>query len=194
MIQSRCTAEEPSPKASQSPVQCLSRSSNEERGDLLIRGFWARGTDTIVDVQATDTDAKSYRSRDPHKVLAAQEREKKRKCLDACLEQRKHFTPFVVSTNGLIGREAGELLKRLSLRLADKWERPYSIVRGFVNAQMSIAIVRATHLCLQGSRVPLSQIGRAVLNGRTGLVSVCSKQTTRTSFLQHLHIQYARYP
>jgi hypothetical protein len=72
----------------------------------------------------TDTDAKSYRSQDPHKVMATQQREKKKKYLQSCLKQRKHFTPFVVSTDGLIRREAGELLKRLSLRLADKWERP----------------------------------------------------------------------
>jgi hypothetical protein len=160
MIHSRRTAEETKAKEPKSPVQRLSRSSDEERGDLLIRGFWARGTDVIVDVRVTDTDAKSYRSRDPHKVLASQEREKKKKYLQSCLDQRKHFTPFVVSTDGLIGREAGELLKRLSLRLADKWERPYSVVRGFVSARMSIAIVRATHLCLRGSRVPLSQISR----------------------------------
>jgi hypothetical protein len=82
----------------------------------------------------TDTDAKLYRSRDPHKkVLATQEREKKKKYLQSCLEQRRHFTPFVVSTDGLFGRETGELLKRLSfLRLADKWERLYLVVRGFV--------------------------------------------------------------
>ncbi len=160
MIHSRRTAEETKATEAKSPVQRLSRSSDEERGDLLIRGFWARGTDVIVDVQVTDTDSKSYRSRDPHKVLATQEREKKKKYLQPCLEQRKHFTPFVVSTDGLIGPEAGELLKRLSLRLADKWERPYSVVRGFVSARMSIAIVRATHLCLRGSRVPLSQISR----------------------------------
>jgi hypothetical protein len=58
-------AKEPKP-----PVQRLSRLSNKERRDLLIRGFWARGTDVIVDVRVTDTDAKPYRSRDPHKVLA----------------------------------------------------------------------------------------------------------------------------
>jgi hypothetical protein len=51
----------------------------------------------------------------------------------------------------LIGREAGELLKRLSLRLADKWERPYPVVHGFVSAHICIAIVRDTHLGLRGS-------------------------------------------
>jgi hypothetical protein len=111
MIHSRRTAEENTAKEPKPPVQRLSRSTGEERGDLLIRGFRARGTDLIVDVRVTDTDAKSYRSRDPHKVLATQEREKKKKYLQSCLEQRKHFTPFVVSTDGFIRREAGELIK-----------------------------------------------------------------------------------
>jgi hypothetical protein len=115
MMHSRRTAEETKAKEPKPPVQRLSRSSDEERGDLLIRGFWARGTDVIIDVPVTDTDAKSYLSWDPHKVLASQEREKNKKHLQSCLEQRKHFTPFVVSTDGLIGREAGELLKRLFL-------------------------------------------------------------------------------
>jgi hypothetical protein len=55
----------------------------------------------------------------------------------------------VVSTNGLFGREAKTLLKKLSSLLAKKREKPYSEVCGYVNAQMSITIVRATHLCLQ---------------------------------------------
>jgi hypothetical protein len=72
MIHSRRTAEETKAKEPKPPVQRLSRSSGQERRDLLIRGFWARRTDIIVDVRVTDTDAKSYRSRDPHKVLATQ--------------------------------------------------------------------------------------------------------------------------
>jgi hypothetical protein len=171
MIQNRRSADETKAKATKKPeVQRLTRSGDKDHGDLLIRGFWARGTDAIVNVRVTDTDAKSYCSHDPHKVLAQQEREKKNKYLDACLEQRRHFTPFVVPTNGLVGREAAELLKRLSLRLSEKWERPYSVVRGFVNARMSITIVRASHLCLRGSRVPLSRISRRPLwEDRAGL-------------------------
>jgi hypothetical protein len=131
---------------------------NEDRGDILIRGLWARGTDCIIDVRITDVDAKSNLSKDPDKVLAAHEREKKKKYLGACLEQRRHFSPFVVSTDGLLGKEAKILLKKLSARLAEKWEKPYSEVCGYVNARMSIAIVRATHLCLRGSRIPTSKM------------------------------------
>jgi hypothetical protein len=117
MIHSRCTAEETKAKAKapKSPVQRSSHSSEKERRDLLIGGFWARWMEVIVDVQVTDMDAKLYWSLDPHKVLAMQERKRKKKYFQSCLEQRKHFTPFVLSTDGLIGHEAQELLKRLSL-------------------------------------------------------------------------------
>jgi hypothetical protein len=95
--------------------QCIphpnSRKGNGNRGDLLLCGFFAGGTDTIIDVRITDTDAKSHHLKDPHKLLAGQEKEKKRMYLDACLAQRRHFTLFVVSTDGLIGRKAKELLK-----------------------------------------------------------------------------------
>jgi hypothetical protein len=57
----------------------------------------------IIDVRVTDTDTKSnaISTRTP--------------------EQRRHFTPFVVSTDGLIGKEAKTLLKKLSSLLAEKW-------------------------------------------------------------------------
>jgi hypothetical protein len=39
----------------------------DDRGDLLVRGFWAKGTDCMLDVRVTDTDAKSHSKRDPAK-------------------------------------------------------------------------------------------------------------------------------
>ena len=66
--------------------------------------------------------------------------------------------PFVVFTDGMIGKESKLLLKKLSALLSEKWEKPYLEVCGFINARMSIAIVRATHLCLRGSRIPTGQM------------------------------------
>ena len=40
----------------------------------------------------------------------------------------------------------------------EEWEKPYSIVRGFINARMSIALVRATNRCIRGSRTPASNM------------------------------------
>jgi hypothetical protein len=45
-----------------------------ERGDLLVRGFWENSMDAIIDVRCVDTDAKSYNSREPDKVLKSAER------------------------------------------------------------------------------------------------------------------------
>jgi hypothetical protein len=102
-----------------------------------------------------DVDAKSQQPKDPHNVLEVHVREKKYKYLEACLEQRWHFSPFVASTDVLLGKESQILLKKLSaLLLAEKWEKPYSEICDYDNARM----VQATHLYLQGSRIPTSQM------------------------------------
>jgi hypothetical protein len=58
----------------------------------------------------------------------------------------------------MLGQEASTFAKRLSAKLAEKWQKPYSQVCGYINVRLSIAIVRATHLCLQGSRMPAHNI------------------------------------
>jgi len=133
-----------------------------DRGDINIRGLWKAQHETIVDVRITDTDAKAYRHTEPANVLRNGEREKKKKYLQSCLAQRRSFTPFVVSTDGLIGIEGRSLLKQISRKLAAKWEQPYSVVCGFVNARINFAILRAANLCIRGSRVPASKMSRRV--------------------------------
>jgi hypothetical protein len=127
---------------------------DQDRGDIFARGIWKNGYGCIIDVRATDTDQPTHCKRDPDSVILSQEKEKKKKYLEPCLEQRRHFTPFVVSTDGLLGREASTLAKRIAQKLAIKWQRPYSQTCGYVNARLSIAIVRATNLCMRGSRIP----------------------------------------
>jgi hypothetical protein len=79
-------------------------------------------------------------------LLESQEREKKRKYLKNCLKQRRHFTPFVCSVDGLLGQEAATFSKCLAAKLASiKWQRSYSEVCGYVNAR---TIICATHMCL----------------------------------------------
>jgi hypothetical protein len=82
--------------------------------------------------------------------LKSQEKEKKQKYLPACLNECRHFTPFVMPTEGIIGHETSTFHKRLSAKLAEKWQKPYSQVGGHVNVRLSIAIVCVTPslLCL----------------------------------------------
>ena len=67
----------------------------------IILGFWEESTDTIIDVRLTNLDSKSYKNLPPKKALERQEKEKKKKYCKLCENQRRHFTPFVVSTDGI---------------------------------------------------------------------------------------------
>ena len=78
--------------------------------------------------------------------------------LEACLQQRRHFSPFVASVDGMLGVEATTTLKRISIRLATKWNHSYLKTCGYVKSRISITLVRATHHCIRGSRVPAHRI------------------------------------
>ena len=99
-----------------------------------------------------NTDARSYLARSPRDVLCSAEGEKKRKYMQACQNRRATFTPLCVSVDGMLGSEAEFFVKRLSDFLAARWERPYSVVMGWVRARLSFAILRAALLCVCGSR------------------------------------------
>ena len=78
--------------------------------------------------------------------------------LEACLQKSRHFSPFVASVDGLLGVDAMETLKRLASLLATKWNQPYLKTCGYVKSRIAITLVRATHRCIQGSRVPAHRI------------------------------------
>ena len=85
-------------------------------------------------------------------MLTNAEKEKREKYCSACLNRWALFTPLCVSVDGMLGREATVFLKRLGDRLAVKWERGYSEVMSWIRARLSFAILRASILCLRGSR------------------------------------------
>ena len=74
--------------------------------------------------------------------------------LEACLQQRRHFSPFVASVDRLLGVEATATLKRLVSCLSTKWKQSYSKTCGYVKIRIVITLVRAIHRCIRGSRVP----------------------------------------
>ena len=129
-----------------------------DRGDVAIAGPWHSHTDCIIDARVTDTDQESYLKQDPAKVLSNQERSKKAKCLEPCLAQRRHFSPFVASVDGMFGREATTVAKRLAAVLASKWQRPYSVVCSYVKSRLAIDVIRSTNRCMRGSRTPSSGV------------------------------------
>jgi hypothetical protein len=130
---------------------------------------------------ATDLDAKSSISQDPAK--------ERRTGNTLRLASSRHFTPFLVSTDSFIGEEPKTVMRKLSDRLADKWRKPYSVVSGYVNARMSIAIVRATRRYLRGSRVPNSRMSNRRLQweARQGSVYYVIRQKAHDDSISLVH-------
>ena len=79
---------------------------NLGRGKIIIQGFRNRVTDYIIDGRICDVNQASYLTRKPTSIVKFTENEKKKKYLEPYLKPRRHFTPFVVSSEGLLGKEA----------------------------------------------------------------------------------------
>jgi len=132
--------------------------TNNNRGDILIRGFYQNATDCIIDVSNHYLDSLTYYETDPHQVLKEKENVKKRKYLKDCLAQRRSFVPFCSSIDGMLGEEATSILKVIATKLSQKWSQPYSQTSGYVKARMAIAIARSAHRCIRGSRISYKKI------------------------------------
>ena len=124
----------------------------ESRADVSAHGFWRRGTTAMFDIRIVNLDAGSYPHMTPEKDLAKAEKEKKDLYLQACLERRRTFTPMFYSADRISGVEALAVQKRLAALISYKLKRGYSEMCGFVQARMSLAIVRSNSLLLRGPR------------------------------------------
>ena len=103
-------------------------------------------------IQIFNLDVGSYLQMTPENALAKAKKEKKDLYLQACLERRRTFTPMVYSVDKIPGAEALAALKRLAALLSYKLKQEYSEMCGFVQARMSLAIVRSNSLILHGLR------------------------------------------
>ena len=80
-------------------------------------------------------------------------KKKKDKYLQACLDRRRTFTPLVYSVDGMACKEARSFEKRIASLLADKWDRSYSKLVGYVRGRMAMSILRSNNVCLRGARI-----------------------------------------
>ena len=141
------------PREEESDEKAVDWTDNEKRADTYVRHFYTQGRGALFDVRVVDLDAASYRRKPVKTVLANHEREKRRKYAQEAAEQRKDFSPFVVSRDGVIGRAAENAMRRIASTLADRWGMHYSRTSYYVRSRISIAILRATNHALYGARV-----------------------------------------
>jgi hypothetical protein len=124
------------------------------RGDLQIRGLRGAQTQTIIDICVTDVDAVSNLRRGPSSATFTYyegvKRQKYAAACAACL--RADIQPFVVGADGSYGPAAISLMKTLAHSLSIKWGQPYSQSLSWLRARITLAILRASSMCIRASR------------------------------------------
>ena len=102
------------------------------RGDMMIRGLWDQQAESIIDVKLGTADTDSYQYDPMAALLTWWETINKYNHGKHCHE-RKRFLSFVISVDGMLGKEALVILAQLSQTMAAKMNKPILHVRGWIN-------------------------------------------------------------
>eukprot|EP00923_Selenidium_pygospionis_P002843 GHVN01004364.1.p1 GENE.GHVN01004364.1~~GHVN01004364.1.p1 ORF type:complete len:695 (+),score=78.46 GHVN01004364.1:2-2086(+) len=138
------------------------RSDGEREGlvaDLAVRGVFQPQTEALFDICVIDTDAQSHLNKTPAEVLAAAATMKHRKYDEEVKKRRGRFVPFAISVDGMMHKEAEEIIKAISRRLSVRWSRRYSECVCWVRTRLSFALIRATNQSIRGSRQKWRSLG-----------------------------------
>ena len=74
------------------------------RGDVIIRVLWDVQTEAIIDVKLGDADTDYYKYEPMTALLDWWKTIKKDMHGKHCNDQRKHFSQFVLSVDGMLGK------------------------------------------------------------------------------------------
>ena len=80
----------------------------------MIKGLWYQQDESIIDVKLGDVDTDYYKYEPMEALLVWWETIKKYENGKNCHDQRKHFSPFFISVDGVLEREALVVLAQLS--------------------------------------------------------------------------------
>ncbi|EJK50818.1 hypothetical protein THAOC_30080 [Thalassiosira oceanica] len=105
----------------------------------------------MFDIRVTDPSAKSYRKKDPRKVLETQEKEKS--ILGNVWRGGSTSPPWFSLSTAWQEEKPRKAMKHLASMLAEKWERPHGQVAHFVKTSMAISLCRSVTLMLRGGRI-----------------------------------------
>ena len=108
----------------------------------MIQVLWDQQTDVITDVKLDNSDADTYIFEPMEALLYRWEKINKYKHGKHCQDQQKHFSPIIISVNGMLGRESLVVLANLSRLMAVKMDEPISHVQGWINGQIEISVAR----------------------------------------------------
>ena len=123
------------------------------RPNLRARGFWRKGQNAFFDVRVTNADNKSQQDSNLKAVLRKHELEKKRQ-YNRRIMQVEHgsFTPLVFTTTGVMSHECTIFHKSLAEKISVKRGDRYDETMRYLRVKFSFLALKATLLCLRGSR------------------------------------------
>ena len=123
------------------------------RLDVRARGFWREGQNAFFDVKVTNADCQSQQQKNLKSILRESEMEKKRFYNRRILEvEHGTFTPLIFTTTGVMGHECSIFHKSLAEKLSIKRDERYDDVIRYIRIKFSFLALKATLLCLRGSR------------------------------------------
>ena len=157
LLQSVCHDVETEPllqKVENKQGYCNSAILNDDaRLDIRARGFWRQGQNNFFDVRVTNADSESQRQTKVEAVLRKHELEKKRNYNKRIMEvEQGTFTPLVFTTSGVMSHECSKFHKTLAEKLSEKRNEKYEDIMRFLRVKISFLALKATLLCLRGSR------------------------------------------
>ncbi|KAF6208493.1 hypothetical protein GE061_016951 [Apolygus lucorum] len=127
--------------------------------DIKVNGVWDRDWASLTRLRIVNAGADSYSTRDWDTVARETARAKHWKYDLAAEDLHGSFSPLITSCEGVLHQEFKSFCRRLVDCLADKWEKPRSVVAEFVCIKLQIGTIRAVSLRLRGSRRPLRHQG-----------------------------------
>ena len=71
-----------------------------------------------------------------------------------CNDQQKHFLPFVISVDRMLGRDDLVVLVQLSQTMADKMEKPPLKLQGWVNGRIKIVVPKSYSYMICRAQLP----------------------------------------
>jgi hypothetical protein len=156
MLHSVCNDVEVEPTLQPVTGGNFQRSANindDARPDVRARGFWRDGQNAYFDVRVTNPECLSQRDKTVRTILKNHEAEKKRQYNQRIMQiEHGTFTPLVFTTTGVMAPECLMFHKALAHKISEKKGERYDDIMRFMRVRLSFLCVKATLLCLRGSR------------------------------------------
>lgn len=133
--------------------------TRDARMDIRVTGLRGVGAVDDIDVRISHLDSRTYVAAGASVEELFEEHHIKPKRAayeNACRRLGHKFTPFVVSTDGVMSEPAKDFVKLLANKTAEKWGMTGAgrtgVLMATLRAKIGMAIVRGSSACIRGER------------------------------------------